>query len=209
MNSQIPYFPLLKYFTMGRYRIVDQQGLHFVTCTVVGWIDIFSRKKYRDIVLDSLSFCRKEKGLLLFAYIIMSNHLHLVLQTGPTSTDTLSDILPDFKKFTANTILASISSESESRRDWLLHMFKYYAKYKVNNRNLQFWQQDNHSFSLFSEKMIWQKVNYIHNNPVRAGIVDRPEDYVYSSARNYARGNKDCLIEIDLLEPWWSDVGKV
>lgn len=194
---------------MGRYRILDQQGLNFVTCTVVGWIDIFSRKTYRDIVLDCLTFCRKEKGLLIFAYVVMTNHLHLVLQSDSKSTFTLSEILRDFKKYTANTILEAIQNEKESRRDWLMYMFKYYAKYQVNNRNFQFWQHDNHPFALYSEKMIWQKVNYIHENPVRAGIVDKPEEYLYSSARNYKRDNKNCIMEVDLLAPWWSDAGKI
>lgn len=62
---------------------------------------------------------------------------------------------------------------------------------------------------MYSDQMIWQKVNYIHENPVRAGIVDKPEDYLYSSARNYKWDNKDCIMEVDLLEPWWSDVGKI
>jgi len=194
---------------MGRYRILDQEGLNFVTCTVVGWIDIFSRKNYRDIILDSLTICRKEKGLLVFAYVIMSNHLHLILQTGPTSPYSLSEILRDFKKFTATKILEMIQFETESRREWLMHMFTYYARHNSNNRNLQFWQQDNHPFALSTDKMIWQKVDYIHNNPVRAGIVDKPEDYIYSSARNYRNNNKECLIEIDLLAPWWSDAGRV
>jgi putative transposase len=194
---------------MGRYRIQDQQGLNFVTCTVVGWIDIFSRKNYRDIVLESLSFCRKEKGLLVFAYIIMTNHLHLIVQSSPGSPYTLSEIIRDFKKYTSTNILKAIQKETESRRDWLLHMFAYYAKYNPNNTYFQFWEQDNHPIALYSENVIWQKVDYIHNNPVKAGIVNRPEDYVYSSALNYKTENKEGVLEIDLLETWWSNVGKV
>ncbi len=194
---------------MGRYRIQDQQGLNFVTCTVVGWIDIFSRKNYRDIVLESLSFCRKEKGLLVFAYVIMTNHLHLILQTDTTSTYSLSEIIRDFKKFTSNSILKAIQNEQESRSDWLMHMFSYYAKYNPNNAHLQLWKQDNHPIALYTEEVIWQKINYIHNNPVRAGIVNRPEDYIYSSAVNYKTENKEGIIEIDLMEPWWSNAGKV
>lgn len=177
---------------MSRYKIHDQQGLYFVTCTVVGWIDIFSQKKYRDIILESLSYSRKQKGLLIGAYVIMTNHLHLILQAGPNATFTLSEILRDFKKYTANNILDAIMKEPESRRDWLLHMFRYHAKYNTNNRFYQFWQQDNHPIMLYSQKVIWQKVNYIHDNPLRAGIVDNPIEYLYSSARNYAWENKNC-----------------
>ena len=194
---------------MSRYRILDQEGLNFITCTIVGWIDIFSRQCYRDLLLDSLKFCRKEKGLLVFAYVIMSNHIHLVVQTEESARQNLSEIIRDFKKFTANAILEKINTESESRRDWLLHMFRYHARFNSNNRYFQVWQQDNHPILLFSSRIIWQKVNYIHMNPVRARIVDNPSDYIYSSARNYERENRDCLIEIDLLEAWWTDVGKI
>ena len=194
---------------MGRYRIQDQHGLNFVTCTIVGWIDIFSRKNYRDIVLDSLTFCRKEKGLLVFAYVIMTNHLHLILQTDTTSHYSLSEIIRDFKKFTSYSILNAIQNEPESRRDWLMHMFAYYAKYNPNNAHFQLWKQDNHPIALYSEKVIRQKVDYIHTNPVRAGIVNNPDDYIYSSAVNYKTQNRDGIIKIDLLEPWWSNAGRV
>lgn len=93
---------------MGRYRIQDQQGLNYVTCTVVGWIDVFSSKQYRDIVLDSLAYCRREKGLMIFGYVLMSNHLHMVVQVKPDTKQGLSEILRDFKKFTATRILAAI-----------------------------------------------------------------------------------------------------
>ena len=194
---------------MGRYKILDQHGLNFVTCTVVGWIDIFSRKTYRDIVLQSLEYCRKEKGLLLYVFVIMTNHLHLIVQSSPDSPYSLSDIIRDFKKYTSSTILKAVQKETESRRDWLLHMFAYYAKYNPNNKYFQLWEQDNHPIALYSEKVIWQKVEYIHNNPVRAGIVHRPEDYVYSSALNYKTENREGVMEIDLLEPCWSDFGKI
>ncbi|MBK9980981.1 MAG: transposase [Saprospiraceae bacterium] len=194
---------------MSRYKILDQEGLNFITCTIVGWIDIFSRQSYRDLLLDSLKFCRKEKGLLIFAYVIMSNHIHLIVQTNKSARQNLSEIIRDFKKFTANGILEKINTEPESRREWLLHMFRYHARFNTNNRYFQVWQQDNHPILLYSQPIIWQKVNYIHMNPVRAGIVDNPLDYLYSSARNYERENRDCLMEIDLLEPYWTDAGRV
>jgi len=186
---------------MHRLIIHDEGGLYFTTSTVVGWIDIFSRKKYRDIILNSLQNNIEHKALLVFAYIIMSNHIHLVLQAGNPEKWPLSDILRDFKKFTGRTILETIKTEKESRRDWLLHMFKYYAKNNTNNREFQFWQQYNNPVELLDKKQIWTKINYIHNNPVKAGIVDFPEEYVYSSARNYLRNNKGCLLQINLMNP--------
>ena len=186
---------------MSRLIIHDQGGLYYTTSTVVGWIDIFSRKKYRDIILNSLQYNIEHKALLVFAYVIMSNHIHLVLRAGNPQKWPLWDILRDFKKFTARTILDTIMKEKESRRDWLMYMFKYYAKQNTNNREFQFWQQDNYPVELLNINQVWTKINYIHNNPVKAGIVDSPEEYIYSSARNYLRNNKGCLLKINLMNP--------
>ena len=127
----------------------------------------------------------------------MSNHLHLIVFTEQLD---LSDVLRDFKKFTANKILDSIRQEPESRREWLLYMFKYFAAVNPNNRNFQFWQQDNHPIALWTLPVIWQKLDYIHQNPVRAGIVSDPTHYIYSSAGDYFTGKKG-LLEIDLIDP--------
>jgi REP element-mobilizing transposase RayT len=192
---------------MPRYRILDQQGLNYITCTVVGWVDVFTRASYRDIIIDSLSYCRKAKGLQLFAYVLMSNHLHLIVKAD--GEQKLSAILRDFKKFTSRKILDAIENGNESRKEWMLHVFSYYARLNANNRNYQMWIQDNHPIALVSPKVIWQKVEYIHNNPIRAKWVDKPEDYLYSSARNYAFENRDCLLEVDLLEPFLPGSGFV
>ncbi|HJW31175.1 MAG TPA: transposase [Saprospiraceae bacterium] len=187
---------------MSRLKIHDQGGLYFTTSTIVGWIDIFSRKIYRDIVIDSLRYAIEHKALYLFAYVVMTNHIHLVLQAGNPDKWPLSGILHDFKKYTAHEILKAIQREPESRREWLMHMFRYYAKYD-SNRELHFWKEYNHPVTLLSQQFTWQKINYIHKNPVKAGIVKRAEDYIYSSAGNYARDNRDCLLEIELMAPWW------
>lgn len=180
---------------MSKYRIYDQHGLNFLTMTIVGWIDIFSRQRYRDIVLDSLRFCHENKGLTIFAYVIMSNHVHLVAHTGDSD---LSLLLRDFKKFTANNILKAIQSEPESRREWLLYMFKYFANVNTDNRIHQFWQRSNHPIALWSKPVIWQKINYIHLNPVRAGLVAQPEHYLYSSASNYTSGKG--LLDVAIMD---------
>ena len=182
---------------MSKYRIWEQNGLNYVTLTVVGWIDIFSRQRYRDIVIQSLRYCQKEKGLHIMGYVLMSNHLHMIVGTERYA---LSDVLRDFKKFTANQILKSIETETESRREWLLYLFKFYAKHNTDNRHYQFWQQDNHPIGVWTLEVIWQKLNYIHLNPVRAGIVTEPWHYVYSSACDYYENRKG-LLDIELAEP--------
>ena len=182
------------------YKIKDQSGLYFTTSTIVGWIDLFIRKKYRDILIDSLRYCQEHKALRIYSFVIMSNHIHLVIQAGQPEKWPLSSILRDFKKFTANAILDNIDLEPEARRSWLEHMFKYFAKYNTNNRVHQVWMQNNHPILLNSQWLIWQKINYIHQNPVRARIVDKPEDYVCSSARNYKWRNRKCLLKINLMD---------
>ena len=136
---------------MSKYRIWEQNGLNYVTLTVVGWIDIFSRQRYRDIVIESLRYCQKEKGLHIMGYVLMSNHLHMIVGTEKYA---LSDVLRDFKKFTANQILKSIETETESRREWLLYLFKFYAKHNTDNRHYQFWQQDNHPIGVWTLEVI-------------------------------------------------------
>lgn len=137
----------------------------------------------------------------------MSNHLYMIVKAEEKQQ--LSAILRDFKKFTSRQILEAIEKGNESRKEWLLHVFSYYAKFNTNNRYYQMWIQDNHPIELVSPKVIWQKVEYIHNNPVRAKWVENPEDYLYSSARNYTFDNRDCLLEVDLLEPFLPGSGFV
>ncbi len=181
---------------MKSYSIQNQNALHFLTLTVVGWVDIFSRKAYRDIIIESLRFCQMQKGLTIFAYVVMTNHLHLIVRAEEGSQ--LSSILRDFKQFTAKKILTTIQNEPESRKDWMNIVFSYHAKFNARNRKLQLWQQYNHPIELKSPKWIQQKLLYVHNNPVRARIVDKPEHFRYSSARNYF-GEKG-LLEVTILE---------
>jgi REP element-mobilizing transposase RayT len=182
---------------MSRYKILDQKGLNYLTITTVGWIDVFTRQRYRDIIIDSLKYCQEKKGLRVCGYVIMSNHIHIIAYTE--GNNDLSDVIRDFKKFTANGILKSIKTEPESRSEWLLYLFKFFAKFQPN-REHQFWQKDNHPIALWSQEVIWQKLNYIHLNPVRAGLVENSFDYIYSSAGDYHL-NRQGLIDLVLVEP--------
>lgn len=176
---------------------ISADGLYFLTFQVVGWVDIFTRKIYREIVLKNLLYCQENKGLNLFAYVIMSNHIHLVAQS---EYESLSGIIRDFKSYTGKKILEAIQDPTESRRDWMKLVFEYHGKDK-NHQTYQVWTRDNHAEHVFSQKFIDQKVNYIHNNHVRAGIVSRPEDYLYSSASNYA--DMDSMLEVTRLDCAW------
>lgn len=175
------------------YKINDQTKAHFITATVVDWVDVFSRKGYRDIVIESLDFCIKNKGMILYGYVIMSNHIHLVVQSNKGK---LSDLMRDFKKFTAKSILETIENEPESRRDWMLKRFEFACKSHSRNEKYQFWQYGNHPEEIYTEKFLWQKLDYIHLNPVRAGIVEKASHYLYSSTSNYVNGKGLLKIEI-------------
>lgn len=177
------------------YVIRDQTLPHFFTITVVDWVDVFSRKNFRDVVLECLTFCVKNKGMILYSYVIMSNHIHLIIQSEEGK---LSDLIRDFKKFTAKTILDKIQTEPESRRDWMLERFKLATETHSRNKNYQFWQLSNHAEEIYSEKFMWSKIDYIHFNPVRAGIVSSPQNYIYSSASNYVIGKG--IIDVEIVQ---------
>ncbi len=184
-------------FGIGGYKIRNQFATHFLTFAVVWWIDVFTRKIYRDIVLDSLRFCQKEKALKLNCWCIMSNHLYLIVSAR---NGNLSAILRDFKKFTSKEIVRSIKeNKEESRREWMLEIFAREGGKNSRNKDFQFWRQDNHPQELYSSKFILQKRNYIHNNPVEAGIVEKPEHYLYSSAKDYFYQERCGLLEVVFL----------
>lgn len=178
-----------------KYKIWDQGKAYFITMTVVGWIDVFTRKNHKMTIIDSLRYCQKEKGLVLFGYCLMTSHLHLIARAE--GTNSLSDILRDFKKFTSKTIIRQIMDEAESRRDWMMDYFRKAGEKKKNESGCKFWQDGNHAEIISSNKFFNEKLDYIHNNPVEELIVDRPEDYYFSSARNYAGLNSflDIVLE--------------
>lgn len=181
----------------GGYKIRNQEAIHFITFATVEWVDVFTRKEYRDIVLDSLKFCQAEKGLLLHCWCIMSNHLHLIVSA---KNKDLSDVLRDFKKYTSKQIIAAIqNSPHESRREWMLRIFREQGEKNSRNKEFQFWRQDNQPMELYSSAFVVQKMNYIHNNPVEAGIVDKPEEYLYSIARNYVYAKRCGLLDLVFL----------
>jgi REP element-mobilizing transposase RayT len=180
------------------YQIIEQDRLHFVTLQVVEWIDVFTRQKYCDIIIDNLKHCQNKKGLEIYAWVIMSNHVHLLVKC---EKEELSSVLRDFKSYTSKKIIEEIGSRNESRKKWMLKLFKNAAFKHQRNSRYQFWTHENHAEFIYSNKFIEQKIEYIHNNPVRAGIVSKPEEYRYSSAIDYA-GEKG-LLKVELATIRW------
>ena len=185
------------FMSSGGYKIRDQYAVHFISFAVVEWIDVFTRPVYQNIVLDSLKYCQGERGLILNAWCLMSNHMHLV---GSAKNGDLSGILRDFKSVTSTQIVQNIQANiHESRRDWMLPVFRSAGKANSRNKNFQFWRQDNQPKECFSKSFTMQKINYIHANPVVAGLVRRAEDYRLSSAIDFSPARQHGLLKVDVL----------
>ena len=168
-----------------------------MTFTVVQWLDVFTRQEYRDIFLESIRFCQKNKGLDVCAYVIMSSHVHMVV--GRHGEESLEGIIRDIKKFTSRKIIEAIrENPQESRRELLLWLFERAGQHNTNNTHFQFWQQNNQPIELGTDEKVDRIVNYIHENPVKAGIVCSPEEYLYSSAKSYAN-MPEKLIDVILI----------
>jgi REP element-mobilizing transposase RayT len=179
-----------------KYKARTTEDAYFITITVVGWIDVFTRVNQKTILIEALQYCQQNKGLEIYAYCIMSSHMHLLCKA--TDGFILSDVMRDFKKFTAKKIIQTIIDEPESRREWMLEYFKKSCEHLKREQKYKVWQDGYHAEIIETNWFIKQKINYIHNNPVKDKIVVLPEDYYYSSARNYAGLEND--LDIVLLD---------
>ncbi|MDP1746959.1 MAG: transposase [Bacteroidota bacterium] len=180
---------------MGFHYKINEGKAHFVTMTVVDWIDVFTRKNHKMAMIESLKYCQQHKGLEIFAWCLMPSHLHLIIRAE--GNNKLSDILRDLKKFTSKELIRLIQEEPESRREWMLDRFEFAGRYNPKIKNFKFWQDGNHPVELFSPLFIKQKLDYIHNNPVEEMFVAEPHEYLFSSARNYAEMSG--LIDVNLI----------
>lgn len=166
------------------YTIKDQGALYFVTFTVHQWVDVFTRPLYREILLESLQYCQTTKGLNIYAWVLMSNHIHLIVSA---KHENLSDVIRDFKKYTAKKIVEAIrSNKQESRREWMLLSL-------CRGEKIWFWEEGYHGVEINDISMYESKVNYIHLNPVRNGLVAKEEDYLFSSAIDFKEMGKGRL----------------
>ena len=175
-----------------KYKIRDQDQLYFITCTVVGWVDVFTRRQYCELLIESLQHCQREKGLVIGAWCIMSNHIHLIVSRNKACK--LEEIVRDFRKFTSVQLCKAIEeNREESRQAWMLAYFKQAALASKKHTKYMFWQNEYHPIELSTNAMMDQKLAYIHDNPVKAGIVDSAAAYTYSSAKDYYAGEQGLL----------------
>ena len=177
---------------MGFKYAIRSDKLHFMTHTIVDWVDVFTRRELADVVVNSLNYCIENKGLEVYVWCLMSSHLHMIAATARAKDD-LSGVMRDFKKFTSKEIIERISEINESRKDWLQKHFQ------TGSKSFQVWQEGMHPIELFTKRFTDQKMDYIHNNRVAAGIVREPQDYLLSSAGDYFMNRKG-LVRIFYIE---------
>ncbi len=172
------------YLLMSRkYKFHDNDKLYFISFATVYWIDVFIREEYMQVIIDSWKHCQEKKGLEIYGWIIMPSHIHMIIGS---KKDKLEDIVRDMKKHTSLTLKESIKNNNfESRKEWMMWMFERAGKKNSNNNDWQFWQQHNKPTEIKNQEMFDKTLDYIHQNPVLAGFVIRPEDWKYSSARDF------------------------
>lgn len=180
----------------SNYKPGDHQTPHFITFTIVGWIDVFTRDAYKDIFVESLHYCIENKGLVLHAWVIMTNHVHLIVSSR---INKISDLVRDIKKYTCRKIIDCIRNNiRESRKEWMMNMIVYAGR--VNNDNLyhQLWKKYYHPIELHSSRRCQIALEYLHNNPVKAGFVWEPWHFKYSSGLDYYTNEKG-LLPLELI----------
>ena len=172
------------------YNVYEKKYPYFMTCSIVDWLPIFSIPAAVQLVLDSLIFLQDERDFKLYSYVVMENHMHLIARS-----DELQKCMREFKSFTARQIVDHLSLCGHS-----LYLRKL-EKLKLTHHHdsdFQFWQEGYHPKQIDNDKIMEQKMGYIHNNPVKRGYVDQPEHWRYSSARNYA--GEQALIPVTLVD---------
>jgi len=177
-----------------KYKFHNQEATYFVSFATVYWIDVFVRQEYFNVLEESMNHCRLEKDMEVFAYCYMPSHVHLIFRSAVGDP---SGLIRDFKGYTSRRLLREIKENpQESRKEWMLEMFQRAGDAKSNVQQYQFWQQHNKPIELWSDGVIQQKINYVHNNPVEAGFVTDPIDWKYSSARNCQEDQTVLAIDI-------------
>ena len=170
----------------SRYHILQNQVPYFHTCTVVGWMPVFTRPETVQVLLDSFSYLQAHDDFSLYGFVILENHLHFVSSAADHAA-----CIKRFKSFTARAIIDLLE---QKRVTMLLQQLAYYKAHHKKGSHYQFWQEGSHPEEIFHEAMMREKLDYIHNNPVKRGYVADPCHWRYSSALNYA--GKAGLVEV-------------
>ncbi len=163
----------------SRFRFGESPFPHFLTCTVVGWLPVFTRPETVQILIDSWQFLQDQDRPTLLGYVVLENHTHFI-----ASAENLAKEVGDFKLYTARRIIDYLR---ERQVHTLLDGLEYHKARHKSDREFQLWQEGSHPKVIENEAALRQKLEYIHQNPVKRGFVSDPTHWRYSSARNYAR----------------------
>jgi len=169
----------------SRYKIYAPDHAHFVTGTVVNWLPVFTNAARCDILVESFAYCREHKGLRIYGWVVMDNHFHAVLHAPD-----LSRVLTDLKHYTTTKIVEQLKAEG---CEWLLQQLRFERLAHKRESTHQLWQEGNHPQAIEGDEMMLQKLEYLHNNPVKRGLVAAPEHWRYSSAHEWKDGGMPVL----------------
>ncbi len=169
----------------SRYKIFNDNGIFFVTSTIVNWIPVFVNEIYYNILIDTLKYYQENNNLIIYAYVFMENHFHMIILN-----EDISKIMQSIKKYTAKEIITNLKKDKEENK--LKEFRESKPDYKITSKH-QVWQESFHPQEIISLDMLKQKIEYIHYNPVRKKFVTNPVDWKYSSAIDYYSGKKGLL----------------
>lgn len=171
----------------SRYKVFEETYPHFVTCTVIHWIPIFTRIESTNIIFESLKYLQKSDNLKIYSYVILENHLHMII-----SSDDISKTMKKFKSFTAKELIKLLQ---KSNAKTILDQLAFYKKAHKTQTTYQVWQEGFQPKLIKDEKMMIERINYIHNNPIKRGYIEKAKHWRYSSARDYE--DIEGLIEVE------------
>ncbi|MBA3963397.1 MAG: transposase [Chthoniobacterales bacterium] len=169
----------------SRYLVLDPHRAHFVTGTIVAWLPVFTTAARCDLFAQALEYCRAHKGLTIYAWVILDNHFHAIL-----AAPDLSRVLADLKRHTARRLVEQLEAEGCA---WLLHQLAHFRLAHKSESAHQVWQEGSHPQAILGDAMMEQKLAYLHNNPVKRGLVASPEHWRYSSAHEWLAGGQAVL----------------
>jgi putative transposase len=169
----------------SRYRVHERDQAHFITSTVVGWLPVFTTATRCDILVDSLRYCQTIKGLKIYAWTILDNHFHAIVGGAA-----LTRAVADLKRHTARRVLEQLEAD---RCEWLLERLRQLRHPRKVESEYQFWQEGFHPQAMVTDEIMMQKLEYLHNNPVKRGLVASPEHWRYSSAHEWLPGANPAL----------------
>ena len=181
-----------------KYKIYQGDEVYFVTFTIVEWLKVLENDDYKNIIINSIRYYQENKGLIVYGYCIMPNHVHMITQA--TGKYSISEILRDLKKFTARSIVKKIEDEKPEGYNDILATFVEAGKTLKRITTYKVWQDGNRAKIVYSNKFLMEKLNYIHNNPVEYSLCSVPWEYKYSSGSNYSE--MESVLKVELLSLW-------